>query len=218
MVKNIFITGCARSGTTLLNRLFYAFQDVEIITNEIELEQFANLIGSKKYLVGKRHPVSVFSVPLKEDLFNKQLSIVKKQSILIVNIIRDGRDVVHKDINGSPDVKPDRWIGCMIHTIQYREIISINVKYEELVTNPDEVQRKISKALGLTIIHKFSSYPDFVPDRVIKEWELAHLKNYSKRNIETKSIGHNLFKYKERCRSTSELCEFEKMLNLYLKF
>lgn len=215
MTKKIFITGCARSGTTLLNRLFYAFDNAEILTNEIELDKFIGLDSKKDFLIAKRHPVSVFSVPLKEDQFHDQIKMIQTYNIFIVNIIRDGRDVVHKDIEGSPDVKPDRWIGCMKHTLKYIEYVSVNIKYEELIYNPNSVQEIIAKKLGLNKVHKFNDYPEFVPDDVFKEWELAHLRNYSKRSIETKSIGHNKDEYKRRCKSQKEQDEFEQMIESY---
>ena len=34
MSKKIFITGCAKSGTTLLLRMCYAFKDTEVIYKE----------------------------------------------------------------------------------------------------------------------------------------------------------------------------------------
>lgn len=57
--ERIYITGCARSGTTLLQRLFYAFEGVEIIDGEIDIDSFINRT-SDKVLVGKRTINSVF--------------------------------------------------------------------------------------------------------------------------------------------------------------
>lgn len=53
MGLKIFVTGCARSGTTLLQRLFFSFDNIEIIPKEIKLENFC-AYKSDKILVGKR--------------------------------------------------------------------------------------------------------------------------------------------------------------------
>ena len=41
MKDRIYIVGCARSGTTLLRRLFHAFETCEVVPYEIDLDVFA---------------------------------------------------------------------------------------------------------------------------------------------------------------------------------
>jgi len=69
MTKKIYITGCARSGTTLLARLFHAFDNCQIMSEECSLEDFAKIDMSDQdcdFLVGKRTEQSIFSNTLSD--------------------------------------------------------------------------------------------------------------------------------------------------------
>ena len=67
MSKKIFITGCAKSGTTLLLRMCYAFKDTEVLYregfdgHELPFEQFVSYKSDKKFIIGKRHPPALLS-------------------------------------------------------------------------------------------------------------------------------------------------------------
>jgi hypothetical protein len=48
--------------------------------------------------------------------------------------------------------------------VQYPEYITCNVRYEELMVNPDAVQNYVAEVLNLKIIHKWSDYPTWFTD------------------------------------------------------
>ena len=79
--KKIFITGCARSGTTLLARMFHAFEDVSVVENECTLEDFTEYCsaneGHFRIIVGKRTERSIFSNVLSEEETQKQLKLIE---------------------------------------------------------------------------------------------------------------------------------------------
>ena len=112
MSRKIFITGCAKSGTTLLLRMCYAFRDTEVLYregfdgHELPFDDFVNHKGKEKFVIGKRHPPALLSNVLTEEL-DRQSKEVIKNKIGIVNVVRDGRDVILSDGNY---VKPKRWI------------------------------------------------------------------------------------------------------------
>ena len=52
--RRIFITGCAKTGTTLLRRCFWAFSGVDVLIDEISLPAFCLKKTDAPVLVGKR--------------------------------------------------------------------------------------------------------------------------------------------------------------------
>lgn len=213
-MKRIFITGCARSGTTLMNRLFYAFQDTTVINHEIAIDDFCQVRPKSNVLVGKRVPLTILSVPLGQDEVERQIDLIRAHDLLIVNMIRDGRDVVHLNPKG-PRVNVNRWIGCMLQAQLYRQLLNIQVRYEDLVFEPDIVQSRLCEVLGLVPVYKFSKYPDFVPDAAFDELEYREFANYNKRKISAASIGHSKTEYHDRCKSPEQRMLFERTLQRY---
>lgn len=210
-MKRIYITGCARSGTTLMNRLFYAFKDMTVIDYEIDLDAFCEFNYSTRYLVGKRTPLTVFSVPLEEHEIDRQLDKIQQEGLFIVNMIRDGRDVVHMNPKG-PQVNVNRWIGCIIQSQLYRNIVNIQVRYEDLVKEPDLTQKKICSTLDVEPLYKFSDYPDYIPEETFNEPEYREFRNYDKRKISCASVGHSSHDYICRCESDDQRIQFERIL------
>ena len=174
MNKKIFITGCAKSGTTLLLRMCYAFKNTEVLYrrgpegHELPFNKFVDYKSEQKFLIGKRHPPAILSnvlVPEFEDQHRK----IKENDIFIINVVRDGRDVVLSDGNY---VKPRRWLETMQQRETFSDVLSYEVKYEDLIRRPDEIQKEIEELTGIESEHKFSDYPDFVEDWVF-EWNVS---------------------------------------------
>jgi len=210
-MTKVFITGCARSGTTLLNRLFYAFQDIDVVDPEISIDDFCALPSEKTFAVAKRVPLTVLSVPLPEEEIQRQLSLVLQHRIRIINIVRDGRDVVHQHTVG-PRVNPNRWIGCILQAQRFGKYVCVEVRYEELVTSPDSVQDQLCHALGLVPKAKFSTYPRFVPQKTFAEPAFLDFRSYDARPVDRLSIGHFPTEYLALCYNADERELFEKML------
>ena len=163
-VKRIFITGCAHTGTTLLLRLFYAFENCEIIDWEISLWDFLKYEpkSGKPILVGKRTFDSIFTNNLRSDKIIEQIDAIQNNDISIVNISRSFDDMEH--------VSKKRWQACMYQATELAFLIACNVQYEELCHNSDMVQNKIIKAIPeLKKENDFSLYPQFVPDSCFEE-------------------------------------------------
>jgi len=196
-MQRIFITGCAKSGTTLLQQLFYSFEDTAIIPNERRLSEFfedriKDLILGKKIVVMKRKSRSILSNFVRSRKLEISIEIILEHDIKIVNIFRDGRDVSYEQ---NPYIY-GRWIRSieMMQTLQ--RFITLNIKYEDLIKSPDRTQKKIADGLGLIIKYKFSEYPNFVPE---EEFKIDGEKSYKRRPIMTDRIGKNLDEYKRIC-------------------
>mgnify|MGYP003148930171 FL=1 len=208
MTKKIFITGCAKSGTTLLLRMCYAFEDVDILYrrgfdgHELPFDEFVKYTSDKKFIIGKRHPPALLSNVLTKTL-DDQYDVVKRNNIAIINVVRDGRDVVLSDGNY---VKPQRWIESIKQRDFYKDVIKMEVRYEDLIRNPEKVQKQMEDIFGMQSSHQFADYPDYVEDWVF-EWNVSILgrqgksneTNYGKRELSDKSVGKDLEAYKDLC-------------------
>lgn len=190
----IFITGCGGSGTTLLRKLFYSFDDVEVIDKQISLLKFCKLKPKKKFLVGKRASKDLFTGRGNEQIKHAQL--IKKNNIYIVNIIRDGRDIFPRVF----DLKPIDWIKSMDEREMYKNLINLEICYENLVTHPNKEQKRIIRKIGLKQKFRFSDYPEFMPwfDGIEKVEPYGH----GLRRINNNSVGKGLDVYKEMCNKT----------------
>jgi len=160
----IYITGCGRSGTTLLRRMFYSFGDVVILDKEISLSAFVRL-GDSGVLVAKRHVGGLMSAAMPLYIERRDVILAKRNKIRLVHMMRCGKDVVdlaHGDI-------AQRWVACFEAYLRQHPIVTIPVFYEQLVSRPDDVQRQIAARLNLEACRKFSDYPSFVPESGFRE-------------------------------------------------
>ena len=152
-MKKIYITGCAKSGTTLVRRLFNAFKDLKVYNyGEIIPIDFIK----SNYDVGKRFS-SIFSGKVNNSLVQQQLSMFK--DITIIDVLRNKEDVLKSD-NGY--VSENRYNTCLKQREQYGHLIDYTIVYENLLSDPDQIQKEISELLGLKTEHKWSEYPKFV--------------------------------------------------------
>jgi len=176
----IYITGCARSGTTLLRRLFYSFKGVEVIGKEINISSFATYNSKQPILVGKRTINTIFSNFVSNEGLQNQLTLI--DGIKIINIVRDGKDVVEGGYSS-----PSRWMNSIGTAKKYNDKIFATIYYELLVSHPDLIQKYISNLFGLEEVYRFSEYPDFIPK---DSFDFEKKKsNYKLRKISTDRVN-----------------------------
>lgn len=210
-MEKIFITGCAKSGTTLLNRMFQAFSSVYVIPDEVPLYDFAKLlpeqVGEFDFVVGKRSWETVYSCSrLSSKQIENQKELIKKHKIHIVNIVRDGRDVVVSYMNDWGINGCFEWMECVQ---SMDETIECLVRYENLILNPDSVQADIIDAFGLSPSAKFSEYPVFVKENY--DLDDPRMKaQYKPRPLDRTNIGKNKELYKTL--TPNDINHFNKLL------
>jgi len=158
----IYIVGCAKTGTTLLRRLFNAFDGLEVSQDEMYLYEFID----SKYNVAKRHKREMLSSAYEDEAVELQLTKADVNNIKIVYIERNRVDTL-KSSNGY--VEPERYDFVTAQAQRLSNRIDCFVSYEELIKDCNKVQKQIAEDLGLTIKYKFSDYPNF-----IKEDNLNH--------------------------------------------
>jgi hypothetical protein len=157
-MKKIYIVGCAKTGTTLMRRLFNAFDDLYVCNDkEISLRTFID----SEYNVGKRTFHDLFSNCISSKEEKEAIIDMVLNDISIVLMKRNKEDIL-KSSNGY--VSEDRY-NCVQEQIKrWKKFIDCVVEYETLISNPDEVQKYLANSLDLKIKHKFSEYPSFMKD------------------------------------------------------
>jgi hypothetical protein len=185
MNKKIFITGCAKSGTTLLKRMFHSFNDTTVIKNETGIYGFNSVKFNGGFLVGKRRWDTLFSTSrlIKEDI-KIQGDILK--DLFVINIVRHPNSVIKSyrkdwDVDGGLD-----WVESINHYNKYKHLIDINIRYEDLIKTPNEIQKLIMEKTGLKKSHLFSDYPSFFPIKELEE--VSSKENYKLRPIDINKL------------------------------
>lgn len=182
-MKKIFITGCAKSGTTLLKDLFRSFESTWVIEEEITVNAFCSLkpkdVGNFDFVVGKRSWDTIYSCGrLRDTDIKNQYFQLQRSGIIVINVIRDGRNVVKSLLKDWGWYSPFEWMECIRQAKHNNGIIKIMIPYEELLKNPDTVQEHIAEKLGIEPKYKFSDYPTFIETTEQRE------KNYTFRPID----------------------------------
>jgi Fe2+ transport system protein B len=154
-MKKIYITGCAKTGTTLVRRLFNAFNLKVYNKGEISLHHFIEV----DYNVGKRTVSEIFSNVISYKSIQKSLKTIKENDISIINVVRRKEDVLK---SSNHYVKEVRYDASMEQAETYKDYITYTVIYEDLIENPNKIQDEIANKLNLEILHKWSDYPSFI--------------------------------------------------------
>jgi len=164
----ILVTGCGISGTFLLTRLMSAFNGI-VEDNKVDhpkkifqrnsLKQFVEIDDTDKTIIRKGNHGMLFCGILDEKAQESGFDYYKKRNVRVLNIIRNGRDVLQ-----SKTIYPIcfLWISCIDQYFKYQDCIACDIRFEELLQDPNEVQKKIGDTLGLTRRYNFSDYPRWI--------------------------------------------------------
>lgn len=154
-IERVYIRGCPRSGNTLMLYLCGAgFEN----THLLEKEQ----IPTKEKSIPGRITFGKYPSPERTEKTTIWAdNFLDEPDGAVVFTIRDPRDVLvseHGRKPGEPWVtNPDRWIenAILLKDLEHHPRV-VAVKFEELLTKPNEIQERIAKALGLKISIPFS--------------------------------------------------------------
>jgi hypothetical protein len=167
MGRRIHIVGCAKTGTTLLQRLFCAFEDTHVHFGEVSINDLETMACTRSgTCVTKRSWDTVFSYNLHEMIVQKQMKQIAGMGLELVYITRN-REAVLSSPSGPQ--KPERYDDCQIQAYTYAKQLAFMTRYETIVGKADDEQMRLVQVMGLTPKHLWSSYPDFVPDEAFDE-------------------------------------------------
>lgn len=152
--QKIYIVGCAKTGTTLILRLFHAFK-VKAGFGEISLKDFIK----SDLEVAKRTHDQIMSNILNPEKINEAVELILKNNIKLI-YVRRGRKETLKSSNNY--VTEKRYDACLNQFNNYRDLVNYIIDYEKLLKNPDKIQKEIADLFKLEIVHKWSEYPKFI--------------------------------------------------------
>lgn len=208
-MKKVFITGCAKSGTTLLKDMFRSFGSTFVIEAETSVGSICKLktksVGDYDFVVGKRTWDTIYSCGrLRDTDIDSQYHLLQSSDIIVINVIRDGRNVVKSLLKDWGWYSPFEWMECVRQSNDHNGIINLTVKYEDLLTRPDEIQNEIMVVTGMKPEHSFSDYPNFIETTEQRE------KNYTFRPLD-KSKAYEVDK-ETFTKSPNDIRHFNELL------
>jgi hypothetical protein len=124
--------------------------------NEISIEDFCK--SQAKNIVGKRSEYTIFSNILQQKDLIEQKTLIKKHKIKVINIYRNGVDVLESFDNDWGYWNPLIWCESIRQMHAYPDLIVHNVSYEHLVRYPNLVQIALKRKLGLKPLYPFTEY------------------------------------------------------------
>jgi len=168
----IIIGGCARSGTTLLLSILSSHPGIHAIPYE------SNIFNTRPYLLRHIKLITLYKYILKNNLKDINLSLCEKsprnvlsiddileyfdENVKIINIVRDGRDVVTSVHPINPDkywVLPKRWVCSLNKGRLYENHPQLlTVRYEDLITDFNTVLTKICKFVNIEFTCSIKEY------------------------------------------------------------
>ena len=179
LTRKIYITGCAKSGTTLVRRLFNAFELNVANHDEMALDSFLE----SEYDVAKRNSDTILSNILNDAQEAHQFPLIL--DISIVNVIRNKKDVLKSDKNY---VSEERYDSCIKQAERFKRHIDFTVIFEDLIKDPDRIQKEVSEKFNLKIVHKWSEYPKFM-DGIEENLDLRRVGSYNYCSYQLRPIG-----------------------------
>jgi len=120
-------------------------------------------VGDFDYVVAKRSWDTIYSCGrLRSSDIESQYTQLQKANVIVINVVRDGRNVVRSMLKDWGWYSPFEWMECIRQSTSKNGIIALTVRYEDLLTRPDEVQKEIILSIGMVADYTFSEYPAFV--------------------------------------------------------
>lgn len=147
--NKILITGCPRSGTTLMGQLVaHGFSNVIFLPNERKILEFTELVPEDHWVVAKRA---------------RDASILREcveQGFWVIWMTRDPRDVVVSIYSGDKNrfrVDFPRWYLSQQRVARiagYSKLLMVS--FEKLLKDPETLQIMIENSIGLKRIRSFN--------------------------------------------------------------
>ncbi|UJP40679.1 sulfotransferase family protein [Cellulomonas palmilytica] len=181
-MTRIFITGCSRSGTTLLSNMFRGFAGVRVVAGMHRMTDFPRSNAEGTAVVLRRTPACAL------DLADQ---VREHPGVWLVDIMRDPRDVVTSRYGGSSAFHTSfrRWERdvAAFERAAERHPRTLRIRFEELIRQPGRVQDRIAATLDLAPTSDFADFPALVADVAMSPKELVSLN--SVRTLDPRVIG-----------------------------
>lgn len=200
----VLITGCARSGTTLMIHLMKYFYSAKVILDD-EKHPY------DYYSHNDKDHVLIIKKPYQEINSIEHFSIhtlMNKQGWKVIWMLRDGRDVITSKVDGSFHVKQRRWVEANEDMLKNWNDCRLKViRYEDLVNHTDKTMGVVSDFIHQSYQEDFKEFYKGMDDSKM---------NYgiTPRPIDVNSVG-NYKNYPEVIENAMNHISFVKLLNLF---
>lgn len=161
----IYIVGCAKTRTTLVQWLFSGFENTVVIPGECDISVFRGhgLQGSNANVVAKRCRKSILSDKISMRRLFKQALHLYYFRIALVRTVRNDSAVLGSTSDNNT-VTSERLEACKKQYARFfRHHVKCTINTDELLSNPDKVQYEVVKSLGLEVKQRWSEWPVWAP-------------------------------------------------------
>jgi len=151
----VLITGCSRSGTTMLiNIMPYFYNSEVILDDEVHPYKYLEFDEKGKVFVIKK-PLNIYE---SQDWFD--MTYLIHHGWKIIWLIRDGRDVVcSKNEKDEYHTDCQRWVQTNQEFMRVAENNNVlPIHYERFVKEPEKQMQKISEFLGANFQQDFNDF------------------------------------------------------------
>jgi hypothetical protein len=167
--SHVYIQGCPRSGNTLMRELclwsFCGTKLVKISKDDLECTLDLLVSPQRKWFWQKPPAVCVASRNADESWEMSLEALRAHPGVRVIWMLRNPLDVLTSIHGDAPDqffTRPTRLIRCWeLYKKFEKEPQVLTIHYEELVSNPEAVQKKITEAFGLEPIRSFTESHKF---------------------------------------------------------
>lgn len=169
-MNKIVITGCARSGTTLLLFLARYFENCQVMIDAEYMPTKIDKPESIYYIPNiDRNKNLIIKRPIQEIGHDEYESIsdMINCGFTILYLIRDGRDVMvskHPPDTETYHVSPKRWIETINDLMNNHDKNIYVIKYEDMVARPKVTMDYISNIIGNKYSQEYNGFYLDIPD------------------------------------------------------
>jgi len=162
-MKRIYIVGCARTRTTFVRNLFWAFENTFVFPVEMPLRTLIGVTGKEYNFVVQRNSGGVFSNKIPAWRVLRDMRRIRTNNITVINVTRNKRDTLNS-LGGY--VSEKRWNACATQARKWGGLIDLTIDSDKILASARELdseQRRVADTLKLTSSAKWSDYPAFMP-------------------------------------------------------
>ncbi len=204
-IRRIHITGCSRSGTTMLHFAFIAFAKTILYDKEIspwtypELRETVKFFLNNLFNTSHLYLISKRNAPWwQKERLDKLLAYSDITNTQIILIVRDPRDVLtskHPLDKKRYYVDPELWMNSIIAGNYLEQYLPGNhflkIRYEDVINEPEYIAEQFKKRYNLSLRAGVRSMALLKDNMETLNIHNSHMVAYmhNMRNLDSNSIG-----------------------------
>lgn len=166
MLKKLMITGCRKSGNTLMRVLCtFGFENMIELSKEPPIKSVQKIVEDMRMLLDNYWVLFKEPMPDHKTKSEDKISqILTCPNLDVICMQRDPRAVLAPRLSENKAyqywIPPNRWLegAKIISTLLEKHSSIISIRYEDLINNPDKIQVEIAKKFNLKFKKSFSQF------------------------------------------------------------